>query len=222
MTENAASDYLWRRANCPWCRQTAHIKLIHYGRREYNFSSWENTHIGNHGGMYFLGECQTCGNPLMFKQALCSGPDEFPDAGIEWPAWDCLARGTSEVVQAIFSQAYIIQKRSPVAYVGQIRRAVEALLNEMGIPPAALQKRIAEAARDQRFPPTVVEALDLLRRLGNAATHHPATDISYLYTHVVSNLFRHVVDYFYGLPNSVREAREALSRIEKEHKPAGQ
>lgn len=215
MTDDSSPEWMWRRSECPWCRQDASIKLIHWGRREYNFSAWEDTHIGNHGGMYFLGECQKCGNPLMFKEALCSGPDEFPYASLEWPTWHPLAHGTSETIKAIFRRAYLIQKRSPAAFVTQIRRAVEALLDDLGTERAPLRKRIQLAAQDHHLPPAVVEALDLLRRLGNAATHHPAADISYLYTHTTATLFCVVIEYVYGLPYNLGQAREALARIEE-------
>src|SRR4026207_2200635 len=107
MADELSQAWSSRYETCPWCRRESRMKLVHYGRREYNFSAWEDTRTGNHGGMYFLAQCQRCWNPSLFKQALCSGPDEFPDAVLEWPRWEFLADGVSEGVQAIYGRAFL-------------------------------------------------------------------------------------------------------------------
>lgn len=218
MSDQPTQPWETRREFCPWCRQESLIRLVHWGQREYNFSAWENLRVGDQGGCYYLGECRRCRNPLLFKQAI-AGPDEFPDSSLEWPRWGFLHSSATSSVQAIYGRAFAVQKRSPSAYITQIRRALEALLDDLAVPSGSLAVRVQAMRRNGTLPAPLLEAADLLRRLGNAATHHGAEDISYLYTHVANNLFRALVDYAYGLPQSLDEARAALDRLRGEEQP---
>ena len=204
----------WERRHdfCPHCHQTSLLDLVHWGRREYNFSSWEELRIRNHGGCYYLAECRNCSNPILYRKAL-AGPDEFPDALLEWPQWGFLHASVPKRVQDIYHRAFLVQKKSPSAYITQIRRALEAVLDDISTQGGSIAARLRVIRQNKSLPDPVIEVADLIRQLGNTATHHRAEDVSYVYTNLVDNLFCTLVEYIYVLPKSLDEARSALNRI---------
>jgi len=201
-----------RRDLCPYCRQECLIDLVHFGRREYNFSAWEDIRVGNHGGCYYLGECRHCGNPMLYRQPN-AGPDEFPYASLDWPTWGELDHRVPANIRAIWGRAFLLQKTSPSAYITQLRRGLEAVLDDVAVAHGSLAARLDIVRRTGTLPAPIVDLADQLRQIGNAATHHRAEDLSYLYTHVANGLFRAIVDYVYVVPLRVAEARAALERL---------
>jgi len=200
---------------CPGCGNTAPQTIVHRHTYQTDWYGADGERAESGPAMEaILCICGTCASPLLYD-----GIKEW-----EWGEWPKLAypkgleleRCVPRVVRSAYAEAARVMGASPNAFAVMIRRSLEALCDERGVPRDRLVARLNYLANDGRIPPTVVKATDVLRVLGNAGAHSSEESVTVPMTWAMDKLFRAVVEYVYVAPHELKEFEDALSRTRKE------
>ena len=71
-----------------------------------------------------------------------------------------------------YREAKAVQNVSPNAFAVLIRRALEAMCDDRGVPTGRLQQRLEQLAKRGEIPPILAEITSVLRTLGNSGAHN--------------------------------------------------
>ena len=111
-----------------------------------------------------------------------------------------------------YENAWHLRLTSPSAFAGQIRRALEILCEEQGVTGKNLYSQISQLAERGILPTELlVDATDLIRKLGNIGVHSSEKDVDYWDAELLDDVFRIIVEFVYVTPSKVARLKERLS-----------
>lgn len=165
---------------------------------------------GFHLGFCFIAECSGCGGTLVYTSTAGTDYDDFRnESDLVWPASGALHQSIPERVRQIYLDAHRVQLVSPSSFAVQIRRALEAVCEDMGYGKSSgdLASRLRLLERDGHFPSLVVNVSHTLRVLGNLGAHATSKELSLGDTSRIDASFRAILDYLYVLPARLLDLR---------------
>ena len=114
-------------------------------------------------------------------------------------------------VSRIYSEVYPLRKRSPNAFVVQIRRALEFICQDKGAVGRDLFTKLQDLVSQGVFPGYLEEMTDLLRKIGNIGAHADQGDADIWDAELIDDFFRAIVDYVYVSPSKIERLKTRLA-----------
>lgn len=118
-------------------------------------------------------------------------------------------------ITRIYAEVYPLRKRSPNAFVVQIRRALEFICQDKGATGRDLFSKLQDLVTQGVFPGYLEEMTDLLRRIGNIGAHADQGDADIWDAELIDDFFRAIVDYVYVSPSKIERLKKRLERQKK-------
>jgi len=198
-----------RLMTCPHCgNQTPH-KLVFkhtYDGRWYG-SDGKLSEEPEPSSIYFAFECATCHDISLYH---LFEPQEYKDATLMYPQSGTLDESVPSAVANNYREAKAVQNVSPNAFAVLIRRALEAMCDDRGVPTGRLQQRLEQLAKRGEIPPILAEITSVLRTLGNSGAHNTSQCVTVPMTWKMDEFFRALVEYVYIAPSKLREFRQEI------------
>ena len=199
---------------CPHCGNRAPQKLVHV--QNCSGTGWL-TDTGEEMDLtviYFTASCDTCNHLLIYSSVDDFVDDQnFNTAELVFPKSGELPKSVPKAVANIYNEAIRIKSLAPNAFAVQIRRALESLCEDRGAKKKVLAQRLQELADRGEIPPTLAEATDVLRYLGNIGAHAAEESVMPWQVHTMDEFFRAVVEYVYVAPSKLKDFRDSLSKF---------
>jgi hypothetical protein len=133
------------------------------------------------------------------------------DAYILHPAQKRLRGGLPSEVFIAYEQAKKIRSISPVAFTILLRRMLELICEDQKVAGKTLYEKLRNLHSTGIFSRNVLEAIDMLRQVGNAAAHTDKNVFRDSNLEFLETIFLTLTDVLYDLPEMVRVLREAMS-----------
>lgn len=115
----------------------------------------------------------------------------------------------STVVVA-YEAAWPLRFINPGAFANQIRRCLEFICRDQEAKGANLASQLRDLAKKGILPADLARVADLLRDVGNIASHAGERTIDRWDAELVDELFKTMVRYIYVAPAQVRRMQERL------------
>lgn len=192
---------------CPHCgNQTPH-KLVFSHSYEGDWYGADGILTDGAPSSCYRGlSCVTCGDLSIYE----SHDFDESEERLVFPANVTLDESIPDTVASNYSESKRVQKVSPNAFAVLIRRALEALCDDRGVPSGNLQARLAKLSEMGEIPPVLVEVTDVLRTLGNSGAHSTLQKVTVPMTWQMDKFFRTLVEYVYVAPARLAEFRKSL------------
>jgi hypothetical protein len=116
-----------------------------------------------------------------------------------------------EAVVNAYAAAWPLRHINPGAFANQIRRCLEFICNDQKAKGATLGHMLKDLAARGILPKDLITVADLLRDVGNIASHANAKTIDAWDAELVDELFKTIVRYIYIAPAQVRRMRQRLA-----------
>lgn len=148
-----------KKYTCPHCNTLSQMQygIHHFDSDQYRTSRNEicyNNELTIH-------RCHCCGKKILWIDDTYIYPDIVPEeANPDMP----------ESVKQLYNEAALISNKSPRAACALLRLAVDTLCHELGETDRDINKNIGALVK-RGLPPTVQQALDVVRVVGNKAVH---------------------------------------------------
>lgn len=136
---------------CPHCGNTAPQTL-----------EGSCTHLHNPDGahQFFLTQCQTCAEGLMYRHVdprntvpeTSHGRFDLAKYELVWPKPSALHECVPKAVRRIYAESSAIKTRAPNAFANQIRRSLEAVCKDRGATSPTLAQNLTELAHRGEIP----------------------------------------------------------------------
>ncbi len=97
-----------------------------------------------------------------------------------------------------------------------LRRTLEMICKGNGAKGNNLQKMIIELSKKNVFPPTLENASNITRHLGNAAAHADNIDVDEYELKLISQFVRTIIEYIYVLPAKLSRLNRHLMNKEED------
>jgi hypothetical protein len=166
--------------------------------------------------------CSTCGGASLFGGFAADTEVEGPE-GFRWPRLYPQAGGIrpdrhtvvpSEPIPAnvikAYEQAWFLRHTAPGAYANQIRRALEMICNDRLAQGRDLFQKLRSLVAEGILPPGLARIADLIREVGNIASHADEREVSRWDAELLDSLFRMLVEYVYVGPARLERLRQRL------------
>jgi len=165
-------------------------------------------------GSYAVTVCDACAQVVLYHRFAPSTEDWPPTPhDLLWPKQRSLSDPVPERVRKIYEEASRIRDLAPNAFAVQVRRALEALCIDRGLPQGALGKRLEQLVARGELPAALAEMSDVLRLLGNVGAHADSLEVHRGHVYALDEFFRAIVEYVYVAPQKVREFRKQLEAL---------
>ncbi|HGF5285416.1 DUF4145 domain-containing protein, partial [Vibrio parahaemolyticus] len=189
---------------CPHCCNRAKQEKI--CEQRYESVAWgvHDGEVDDCEGTYHVYKCTTCSEILVyhnlfdFKRTLV-----YPNIHLDSSVPDSVSK--------IYDEAVRVKYISPNSFAVQIRRALEALTNDRGVPKGNLASKLKVLSERGEIPGNLAEATDILRLVGNLGAHADKDDVHPLHAMAIDEFFRAIVDYVYVAPARIDRFNELLS-----------
>ncbi|MBO4398426.1 MAG: DUF4145 domain-containing protein [Bacteroidaceae bacterium] len=161
MTKNYVTPNKSKHAfTCPHCGVLSQMNYVNV-----NFSGSRAVSMGaglvqgdNH---IVIASCENCKKKIIWTNDNYA----YPDIVAEEPNPDM-----PESVKQLYNEASLIYNKSPRAACALLRLAIDRLCNELGEKDKDINKNIGTLVK-KGLPPSVQQALDIVRVVGNKAVH---------------------------------------------------
>ncbi len=142
---------------CPHCGVFSQMRTSHViVNKDVSREGWSI----NAEHQLYIATCQCCGNSSLWWDGNCVYPEmKYSEPNPDMP----------ESVKTLYSEASYIYTKSPRAACALLRLAIERLCNELG-ENDTIDKMIGSLVK-KGISPTVQQALDSVRVIGNKAVH---------------------------------------------------
>lgn len=197
---------------CPHCgNQTPHKVVFEhqYDSRYYN-EDGSPSQGPDPPSIYTVFECGTCHDISLYDGPL---PPGFDFATLVYPDRASLHESVPRSVASNFEEAKRIQNISPNAFAALVRRAVEAMCDDRGVPRGVLAKRLETLANKGEIPPVLAEITSVLRSLGNSGAHSTTQKVTVPMTWAMEEFFRAVAEYVYVAPFLLQRFRKKSGAV---------
>jgi hypothetical protein len=222
---------------CPHCKQYSLQRLRRsYPYSETQGAMWDRDSEDAYDGaaVYFVFTCEMCTQVLLYHtrdvwdlgnfeavfddyigatyslnfEDYCKAYDRAVD--LMWPQRDMktvLDQSIPKEVAECYEEALRVRDSSPLAFAGQIGRALEAICNDKGVQGQNLGPRLRQLAQQGVLPPIIAEISDELRELRNTAAHAKGYSVSRGQVQAIDKFFHIVIQYVSIAPSELAEFR---------------
>jgi len=115
----------------------------------------------------------------------------------------------------MYQEIWHLKRRTPVAFVAQIRRALELICDEQNANGVNLASKLQSLTRKGVFPGYIGDLTDLLRLIGNIGAHDSTSFISVWDAESIDDFFRLLVEYVYVLPAKIEIVHQLATKTKK-------
>src|SRR5215467_11993709 len=144
-------------AYCPHCGNEAPQRLVHkqsYFERSWDAKTGERREDAPWSS--FVAACETCGNVLVYDNVGDQTDDhQFASCDLVYPKNPFLPFVVPRKIASAYAEASRVKNISPNAFAVLIRRTLEILCNERGLPDGTLAKRLKILSDRGELPPTL-------------------------------------------------------------------
>lgn len=102
-------------------------------------------------------------------------------------------------VQAAYLEARKVKRQSASAYGIMVRRVLEAVSRDRGIKSRSLATSLSELVRKEQMSPQLVEAITIMRTLGNASAHNPDRPMNEHHVAIIERFLDALLEHVYLL-----------------------
>ena len=179
---------------------------------------------------YSARRCMTCRHASFWSKSFHEGfsTGSRSEQGAPWsPLWPIpplLHDSVPDRVRKLYREATSIKKQSSNGFANLVRRCLEAICNDQGIPSTRPKKdgsgtvsisaadRVKELKSLRGFPDALARMADLIRLFGNQGAHESGNepDVEASDVEVIDDFFRAVIEYVYVAPDKVQEIEDRL------------
>jgi hypothetical protein len=114
-------------------------------------------------------------------------------------------------VVSAYEASWPLRYLNPGAFANQIRRCLEFVCRDQEAQGNSLAAQLKDLVAEGILPADLARVADLLREVGNIASHADAKAIDLWDAELVDELFKTMIRYIYVAPAQVRRMRERLS-----------
>jgi hypothetical protein len=168
---------------------------------------------------YAVLRCVTCRDISLLGQLEGEG---WNSATLQYPSDYDLDPCVPALVASNYREARRVQSTSPNAFAVLLRRALEALCDDRGVPSGTLATRFKKLADKGDIPGKLAEISSVLRELGNAGAHQTAQRVTVPLTWTMDKFFRTLIEYVYVAPDKLFSFQKELKKYEKRKKTSHQ
>ena len=200
---------------CPHCGNTTpHVILFECSAPQtwYGSDGQPKNDAGDPYSDYMLLQCQTCRDVSLYSKLSIHNWNE---PKLEYPIGFDLDSCIPAEVASNYQEAKRVQNVSPNAFAVLLRRALEALCNDRGVPGGNLAARLKQLATKGEIPGNLAEISSVLRELGNAGAHHTSQRVTVPMTWTMDEFFRTLVEYVYVAPHRLDQFQRTLAKYDK-------
>ena len=112
----------------------------------------------------------------------------------------------------IYQEAWPLRKKSPSAFVNQIRRALEFICHQKNARGETLSEKLVDLSAKEIFPSNLTAMSDLIRRVGNIGSHADESEVDIWDAELVDDFFRAVVEYVYIAPEKIERLKQRIGK----------
>jgi hypothetical protein len=126
--------------------------------------------------------------------------------------WPPKASFSSEVpirIRSLYEEARLVRKRSPSAFVVQLRRAFEALVRDKNAEGRSLYIQVQWMINNGQLPNVFAEMMHVARMIGNLGAHDGEQDVTEQDAEVADQFFRAIIEYLYVAPALLEKVKAA-------------
>lgn len=203
--------------SCPHCGNTTTYSILHQEESNY-IETCDPTDPQGHlvPTQYFLISCASCSDISLFIKTWYDDGDieDFFDAHLCYPA-DRPVHDLPARVMKAYEEARKVEKRSATAYVGQLRRALEAMCNEQGAQGKTLYLKIKDLAAKNIIPQRLCDLAHMLRELGNVGSHDTEYELDDNEVRILKDFFHTMVEYVYIGPAKLARLKASIDAKSK-------
>jgi hypothetical protein len=166
--------------------------------------------------------CQTCGGLNIYGAFfnLDLPPEHMEQAKIHPRGADMLPpphtmspmQPVPEGILRLYREVWPLRHRAPGAFIGQVRRLLEAVCKQQGATGKDLFAKLKDLSSKGVFPGYFSQITDLLRKVGNMGAHANDAELSVFDAELIDDFFRSVVDYVYIAPARIKRMENRLLR----------
>lgn len=155
-------------------------------------------------------QCNNCSQVSLYVWSAFNNP--LSNFGEQvYPVSEVLMTGTPTLVNAAYMQALEVKPHSKVAYLVLARRVLDAIVNDQKLQGRNLADALSIWATKGGIPPLLVEATDIIRKLGNQAAHEVDNDFNELHVQLIEKSLTTLIEYIYIMPDSFHELKSLLN-----------
>jgi hypothetical protein len=209
------TDRIANIAYCPHCGNKATQRLVH--KQRYYEKSWDpnGTSAEDIPWSSFVAACETCDNILVYENLGDETCDNrFSTCDLVYPKNPFLPIVIPRQIASAYAEASRVREISPNAFAVLIRRSLEILCNERGLPNGTLAHRLKLLSDRGEVPPTLSQATDLLRLIGNIGAHGSEKSVHPLHVRAIDDFFIALLEYLYVAPKKIADFQNRLKAIE--------
>lgn len=198
---------------CPHCgnRCPQRVELVHsYRESWYGQDGMELPDDEGPNSEAIICICETCNSVLLYDGIDREEAGHWPE--LRYPRDVQLHVAAPKVVRAIYREAALVKRNAPNAFAILIRKGLEAICDDRGVPQGSLASRLKHLSNNGEVPPVLAEVTDVLRIVGNTAAHGALQAITPPMTWAIDDFFRTIVEYVYVAPSKLEEFKAKLSR----------
>lgn len=113
-----------------------------------------------------------------------------------------------------YQEVWPLRHRAPAAFIGQVRRLMEAVCLHQGATGKDLFAKLQDLSAKGVFPGYFTQITDLLRKVGNMGAHAVEEDLSIWDAELIDDFFRSILDYVYIAPARIKRMENRLKKHE--------
>ena len=124
-----------------------------------------------------------------------------------WPPSVSFPPIVPERIRDIYDEARLVRRQSPTSFVVQIRRGLEATVNDRHAEGRTLHSQIEWLIQQGELPRVFGEMIHIARMIGNMGAHDGQRDVRPEDADVSDRFFRAVIEYIYVAPDLLNNVR---------------
>lgn len=177
----------------------------------------------SHGEFDTFAKCDTCRNPLIYRSNLRFAEKQrklgafyygLQIRDLLYPKPGKLHQAVPPKLARYYMEAQRIKESAPNSFAASIRRCLEIVCNDRGAGEDTLIRQLDELKAQGDIPPVLAEMTDIIRLLGNSASHDNV-EIDASFVDTIDEFFKAVLDYVYVRPFQVSEIRSKFEQAKK-------
>jgi len=194
---------------CPHCSNTTQHDLLFRSLAPFRAYDMDDNFLdGIVDEVHELLQCTTC-RCVSYYTCLDTGEER----ALTWPRSEKLDESVPNAVAQNYAEAKKIQNLSPNGFAVMLRRALEALCHDRGLPAGPLHAGLKKLADTGEIPAKLSDVTSVIRQLGNAGAHHSLEMLTVPMTWVLDDFFRAVVEYVYVAPKKLSDFQSTMKRL---------
>jgi len=160
--------------------------------------------------IWIVHRCPACSGPTLseFWDGI-SDPEDEPSR-IYPTARD--NRALPKNIRDAYDRALKVKKIDPGFYAVGVRRMLEAVCDDRGVPTGDLFNRLTALAQSAAIPTMLAEQAQELRNLGNLGAHEKDIDVEEADVPVIEDFAEAVLEYLYRAPAKLTALRASLDQ----------